>query len=103
VKNYNLSKINTSPKNNINYSNHLKIGKNIINSTKSDTNHNISFKASESPSRLNKAKENWDKNTFKNKHNFQRFSISPDIKRKKKEFEMGDFKIDFKSKSLSYI
>lgn len=88
----------------INYSNQVKNERNIISGNKSESIQNSSFKIIESPPKLVKGKENFEKNIIPKNKNFERFSISPEIKRKKNDcLEIGEFKLDFKSIYLCLI
>jgi len=95
---------NNNANNNINGPNIYTIG-NYKNDksysySKLDSVQNTSFKNFDSPVKINRIKENVDKvpQNQKNRSIFERAAISPEIKRKKFDLEVPEFKLDFKSK-----
>lgn len=107
----NSKKTNTLGNNNLNTNNNntnvnsgnSKIGeKNLIqNSNKQDTVSNNSFKLQESPTKNPnysvRAKDLSERKSQKSKSIFEPTHISPDIRRKKFELDVPEFKLDFKS------
>lgn len=93
---------NSNGNNNVNSGNSKNGEKNLIqNLNKYDSASNSSFKLLESPVKNsnynNRAKELSDRKPQKSRSILDPTHISPDIRRKKFELEVPEFKLDFKS------
>lgn len=99
LSNNNLN--NNNNNNNVNSGNSKNGEKNL---NKYDSASNSSFKLQESPTKNsnynNRAKELSDRKPQKSKSILEPGHVSPDIRRKKFEFEVPEFKLDFKSKFI---